>query len=98
MIRCLHHQVDDGLLRADHTEALKFASRIDPSHEGLILRFLLVAQLDVEYTEFVSLWSGFATLEEVACFGGCTGHEWPPRVYRQRVFSRDCPFSRSEPG
>jgi hypothetical protein len=29
MVRGLHHQVDDGLLGTDDTEALKFASRID---------------------------------------------------------------------
>jgi hypothetical protein len=33
--------------------------------------------LHVEHTQLVSLWLGLATLEEVACLGGGTGHESP---------------------
>src|SRR3989442_3821646 len=74
----LHHQVEHGVLGTDHTEPFKFAARIDTHDERLIVRFLLLGELDVEQAQFVSLWPRLAILEQMAGFSGCTGHQSHP--------------------
>jgi hypothetical protein len=48
VIRGLSHQVEDGLLCPNHTVAFKLGPRINPDDKWLGIRFLLIAQLDVE--------------------------------------------------
>src|SRR6266699_1092060 len=78
------HEVEDGVLCSHHTHPFKLAARIDPNDQWLMVGFLLVAQLHIEQPYFVALWSCFATLEQVACFGGSTRHERNPACVNNR--------------
>ena len=81
MMGCLHHQIEDGLVCAHHTEPLEGGPRIDASHKRLISGLLFVAQLHVEQAQFVALGLGLSTPQQVACFGGSTRHEgYPTRI------------------
>ncbi len=71
----LHHEVRHGVLGPNDTQAFKLRAWIDAHHQGLIVRLLFVGELHVEQAQFVALGSRFATLEQVAGFGGCAGHE-----------------------
>lgn len=70
----LNHQIDDSSIASHDAEALKFASRINPYNQRLIVGLLRVTQLNTEQAELVPLWSCFATLEEMAGFGRRAGH------------------------
>src|SRR6266566_5144278 len=65
VIRGLKHQVEDGLLGTNHTQALKLTPWIDAHHKRLVSRFLFVAQLDVEEPQFIPLWSDRRTVSLV---------------------------------
>src|SRR6266849_1868664 len=78
VFRRLDHQVRDGVPRSNHAEAFKRAPRINAYHERLIVRLLLVAELDVEQAKLVAFRFGFARLEQVTSFGGGTWHERYP--------------------
>ena len=74
----LHHEVRHGITGPNDTEALELRAWIDAHHQGLIVRFAAIAQLDVEQAQFVPLGTSESRLEEMACLGGRTGHECDP--------------------
>ena len=78
VIRRLDHQVRHGVKSPNHAEAFKLAPRIHAYHERLIVRLLLVAELDVEQAKLIALRFGFARFEQVTSFGGGTWHERYP--------------------
>ena len=75
VIRGPHHEVRHGILGPNDTKAFKLRAWIDAHHEGLIVRLLFVGELHIEQTQFVTLGTSEARLEQVAGFGGCAGHE-----------------------
>lgn len=97
--RGFHHQIKHRVLCANDTEALKFTPWVDAHDQGLVIRFLLIAQLDVEQTELVPLWPGIATLKQVASFGRSAGHLWDAlAINNGKTHRKGFPFTRSEPG
>ncbi len=75
MTRCLRHEVEDGVLCANHAEPLKLGAGIKAGHHLLIVGFLLVTELDVEQSQLVPFGACFAALKQVACLGRRTGHQ-----------------------
>jgi hypothetical protein len=68
--------VQNRVVRPDHADTLKLTARVQPNHQGLIVRLLLVAKLDEEQTELIPPWSRFATLQKVSGLPRCAGHYW----------------------
>ena len=68
------HEVEDGILGTRHAIALELASGINARHKRLIVRFLLIRELDVEQPRLVPFGPRLAAFEQVASFGGRAGH------------------------
>jgi hypothetical protein len=99
MIGCLRHEVAYRLFGTNHAEAFKLAAWINADDQGLIVRFLLVAQLDVEHSELVAFRLRFACFEQVAGLCRCAGHEWhTSAINNWDTHEQGLPFSWSEPG
>ena len=70
------HEVEYCVFRADHAVALDLPPGGWPArHQRLIVRLLLVTQLDVEQAQLAALRSCQPALEQVPRFGRRTGHK-----------------------
>src|SRR5690348_10680211 len=75
MTRSFHHQVQDRLPTANDAVAFKLGTWVNTNSQRLIIGFLCVAELHVEQAQLVPLGARLATFEQVARFGGSTGHQ-----------------------
>ncbi len=75
MVGRFRHEVQYRVFRADHAIALERASGVNAHHKRLIVRLLLVRELDVEQAELVALWFRMPALLQVAGFGGRVRHQ-----------------------
>ena len=93
------HQVQHGLLGADHAVPLKLGARISPDHQGLIVRLLLIGQVHVEQAQLISLRMGLAHFEQGSGLGRRTGHQRDaPPIDHWNTHREGFPLSWSEPG